>query len=96
MFQRALSGSVIYSIASVSIARFWCSRIQGDRLDVNGDGSVGKEEFEQVMKENGQEFNQDQTELFKRKFEQDENKQVTYEGKRVWMFLFRSNEFLLL
>lgn len=73
-----------------------CSRIERDPLDVNGDGSVEKQEFEQVMKENGQEFNQDQTELFKRKFEQDENKQITYEGRRMHVFLFRSNEFLLL
>jgi hypothetical protein len=54
---------------------------------VNGDGSVGKEEFEEVMKENGQEFNQDQTEIFKRKFEQDEKKQVTYEGRCVCVSL---------
>jgi hypothetical protein len=37
------------------------------------------------MKEKGNELNQDQVNIFNKKFEQDENSKVTYEG----MYFFR-------
>jgi Ca2+-binding EF-hand superfamily protein len=48
-------------------------------LDLNGDGYVDKQEFEQVMKDKGKELNQDQIDIFNKKFQQDENAKVTYE-----------------
>ncbi|CAF3438144.1 unnamed protein product [Rotaria sp. Silwood1] len=48
-------------------------------FDLSGDGCVDKQEFQQVMKEKGKELNQDQIEIFNKKFQQDENCKVTYE-----------------
>ncbi len=47
--------------------------------DLNSDGVVDKQEFDQVMKEKGKELNQDQIDIFNKKFQQDENSKVTYE-----------------
>ncbi|UJR37950.1 hypothetical protein I4U23_030635 [Adineta vaga] len=48
-------------------------------FDVSGDGCVDKQEFEQVMKEKGKELNQDQINIFNKKFQEDANCKVTYE-----------------
>ena len=47
--------------------------------DLSGDGAVDKQEFDQVMKEKGDELNQDQINIFNKIFQQDENSKVTYE-----------------
>ena len=47
--------------------------------DVSGDGVIDKQEFDQVMKERGDELNQDQINIFERVFQQDKNSTVTYE-----------------
>ncbi len=47
--------------------------------DLSSDGVVDKQEFDQVMKEKGKELNQDQIDIFNKKFQQDENSKVTYE-----------------
>jgi Ca2+-binding EF-hand superfamily protein len=47
--------------------------------DLSGDGTVDKQEFDQVMKEKGDELNQDQINIFNKIFQQDENSKVTYE-----------------
>ena len=49
--------------------------------DVSHDGTVDKQEFDQVMKERGDELNQDQINIFNKIFQQDENSKVTYERK---------------
>lgn len=55
-------------------------------LDVSHDGTVDKQEFDQVMKEKGEELNQDQINIFIKIFQQDENSQVTYE-RTYFVFL---------
>ncbi len=55
-------------------------------IDVSGDGTVDKQEFDQVMKEKGDELNQDQINIFTKIFEKDENSKVTYE--RMYSLLF--------
>lgn len=47
--------------------------------DLSGDGTIDKQEFDQVMKEKGSELNEDQINIFKKIFEKDENSKVTYE-----------------
>ncbi|CAF1580679.1 unnamed protein product [Adineta ricciae] len=48
-------------------------------FDVSGDGCVDKQEFEQVMNEKGKDLNQDQINIFRKLFQQDEHCKVTYE-----------------
>jgi Ca2+-binding EF-hand superfamily protein len=57
--------------------------------DLNSDGVVDKQEFDQVMKEKGKELNQDQIDIFNKKFQQDENSKVTYE--RLQFFYSEKN-----
>ncbi len=54
---------------------FWVIKIK----DFDGDGTVDKQEFDQIMKEKGEELNQDQIGIFNKIFEKDENSKVTYE-----------------
>jgi hypothetical protein len=51
----------------------------GNLEDLNGDGIVDKKEFDQVINEKGKDLNQDQIDIFNKKFQQDEHSQVTYE-----------------
>ena len=60
-------------------------------LDVSGDGTVDKQEFDEVMKEKGNELNQDQINIFTKIFEQDANSKVTYE--RMLFSCFVINKF---
>ncbi|CAF0724340.1 unnamed protein product [Rotaria sordida] len=48
-------------------------------FDLNDDGFVDKQEFEQVIKEKGKQLNQDQIEIFNKIFQKDKNSKVTYE-----------------
>ena len=55
-------------------------------VDLSRDGAVDKQEFDQVIKEKGDELNQDQISIFTKIFEQDENSKVTYERKCSFLF----------
>ncbi len=92
MFQRVRLVYVIYLILLVREenygAHFWtsCFFCSLKIKDLSDDGTVDKQEFDQVMKEKGDKLNQDQINIFNKIFQQDENSKVTYE--RMYSFFF--------
>ena len=89
-FRPAHSAFAIYSISSVrSKTDAKIPSSIATRLDLSADGTVDQQEFEQVIKERPNEFNVDQTEIFRQKFQQDPTAPVTYEGLRR-RFVFSS------
>lgn len=55
---------------------------------MSGDGVVDKQEFDQVIQEKGNDLNQDQINIFTKKFQQDENSKVTYEGIAFFLIIW--------